>query len=152
MSPVLTSDGKLVLSRRKFFGDWNNSSWELCGGFIESSSKREYSLIDETKRIFLKDHGELGEDSIEKIIPIAFYLYPEILEAHFLCITKIRLSSDEILSGLSENDVYDEILCFDFSEDGLGKMKDVEGSWHPPSKTIASLLHGKVEDILLLID
>ena len=152
MNPVLTSDNKLILSRRKLFGDWENGSWELCGGFVESASAQKYSLINEAKKIFLRDHREFGEDSIADIIPIAFYLYPEILEGQFLCVTKVRLSSEEVLSSFSGNNIHDEILCFDFSDDGIRKMKNAEGSWHPPSKTVVSLLHEKIEEVLSLIN
>lgn len=129
-SVLITKDNKLVMGKRKFYGDWPPNTYECPGAFIHEEDLKIDSVIKIAKSKIEDDYQVSGFEI--QAVPFAVYYLPRLLEVVTVCISKISLKADELKS-----DLYNDILSVDNTSEGLEKLVNMPlDLFHSPSRTI----------------
>lgn len=141
---LITADRKIVLGKRKFYGDWPLDTYECPGGFFIEDDFKKGSLKSVAKRKIEEDY--LIGNSDLRSIPFVIYSLPRILEVIALFISKVGINSNELKSNF-----YKDIISFDCSENGLNELKTMPLEiFHPPSRIIMEFLINSYSDFVEL--
>ena len=129
VSLLITSDNKIVLGRRKYYGDWLYNTFETAGAFLKIEDLADKSLVNNAKNKVCEDFNNISE---LKTIPFIIYHLPRILETVLVCISK---TNQQALSLTS--DLYSEILIRENSKKGLEYLIKIPlNEFHPPSRVV----------------
>ncbi len=132
LSILISADNKIVVGRRKFFGDWPSGKFELPGAFARLVKTGE-ALSNNVAIQALVDDYSISKADVASTIPAVYYYFPTICETQTLNITRTKLSASEIISTNSAIQL--EKRSYDNSPTGLTSMLQELPSeeWHPPS-------------------
>lgn len=128
VSILITKDNKIVLGKRKFYGDWPIETYELPGAFLHENDINLNSLIKSAIKKVSEDY-KISKKEI-KSIPLGIYYLPRILEVVLVCVSKTEVPSNNLKS-----DFYKNILVVDNTIKGVNEIKRKSlNSFHPPSR------------------
>lgn len=128
VSILISSDNKLILGQRNFYGDWEVQTYESPGAFLSYKDLENKSAIKAAGSKIINDFEAEGRIQVS---PFAIYSFPRILETVIICIAKIDKKANS-LSALK----YKNIITCENSKEGLKKIIEMPlNQFHPPSRT-----------------
>ncbi len=128
VSMLISSDNKLVLGQRVFYGDWPVPTYESPGAFLTYQDLAEGSIV---KAATQKVRGDFEENIPLKATPLVIYHFPRIFETVIVCIARIDKPASKLRAKK-----YLNIMAVDNTKEELTRVIGMPlNLFHPPSRT-----------------